>query len=438
MSIKPMAGRRRRVAAMAGSVLTGLLGVACVPCASAQSPESDRSPDAAPGLPVSEEFVLPDVSDKALEATKIEPEHKKYSLKWGVALLPADYTNFTQDPASQQQVGRQDDKFEVRSARLMARGYVDLGRTWNYMVSYEYKGFDQAKTANWAATDLNISTQTGTFLGKVTLGKMKEPYVYEMAGDAANLPQNERILSPFFKSRSIGIQFSNTFMDRSGTWSAGWYNDWLASGKSFATNGQDAAARVTFLPVWLDEGSGYLHVGASLRYAGAADHVIRLRGKPASNVASNYVDTGNISADHAFNLGLEALWNSGPYSVLAEYAHAHISAADGSNPGFSGYYATASWVVTGEHRPYDKNVGYARRVMPSRKIGAWEVFMRYGVVDLNDGAVHGGRMTGWWTGINWWATRRWKASIGYGTIDLEKNGTVGNTQTVLSRLQWIF
>ena len=122
----------------------------------------------------------------------------------------------------------------------------------------------------------------------------------------------------------------------------------------------------------------------------------------------------------------------------SEGINSHVSAADGSNPGFSGYYATASWVLTGEHRPYDKNVGYARRVMPSRRIGAWEVFMRYGVVDLNDGAVHGGRMTGWWTGINWWATRRWKASIGYGTIDLDKGGTVGNTQTVLSRLQWIF
>lgn len=407
-------------------------------CACAQSPESDLSPDTVQAPLPDSAFVVPDASDRVLESTKVEPEHKKYSLKWGVALLPADYTNFTQDPTSQQQVGRQEDKFEVRSARLMARGYVDLGRTWNYMISYEYKGFDQASTTNWAATDLNISTQTGTILGKVTLGKMKEPYVYEMAGDAANLPQNERILSPFFKSRSIGIQFSNTFMDRSGTWSAGWYNDWLASGKSFATNGQDAAGRVTFLPVWQDEGAGYLHLGASVRYAGAADHVVRLRGKPASNVASNYVDTGNIRGDHAVNLGLEALWNSGPYSVLAEYAHSQVSSADGSNPGFSGYYATASWVVTGEHRPYDRNVGYARRVMPSRDIGAWEVFMRYGVVDLNDGAVRGGRMTGWWTGINWWATRRWKASIGYGTIDLDRGGTVGNTQTVLSRLQWIF
>jgi hypothetical protein len=29
-----------------------------------------------------------------------------------------------------------------------------------------------------------------------------------MVGDAANLPQSERLLSPFFKSRNVGIQVS--------------------------------------------------------------------------------------------------------------------------------------------------------------------------------------------------------------------------------------
>ena len=41
-------------------------------------------------------------------------------------------------------------------------------------------------------------------------------------------------------------------------------------------------------------------------------------------------------------------------------------------------------------------------------------------------------------GLNWWATRRWKASVGYGNIDLDKGGLTGNTDTWLGRVQWIY
>ena len=43
----------------------------------------------------------------------------------------------------------------------------------------------------------------------------------------------------------------------------------------------------------------------------------------------------------------------------------------------------------------------------------------------------------WYTGANWWATSRWKASLGYGNTDLERFGTTGNTKILLARLQWI-
>ena len=45
-------------------------------------------------------------------------------------------------------------------------------------------------------------------------------------------------------------------------------------------------------------------------------------------------------------------------------------------------------------------------------------------------------MDGWWAGVNWWATRRWKASVTYGDIDLDARPR-RNTRTSLSRIQWI-
>lgn len=407
--------------------------------AHAQSPESDLTPESAHRALDSSAFVIPDVSDKTLDATRIDPEHKRFSVKFGLVML-ADYTSFRQDAASVAQVGEQLDKFEARSIRLMARGHFELLRDWNYMVSYEYNGFDRDddRTNDWAATDFRISTDLGGPLGTLTLGKMKEPHVYEMAGDAANLPHHERLLSPFFRSRNVGVQLSNDILDKRATWSVGWYNDWWVTHQPFATSGNDFAARVTALPIWEGGGANYLHLAASVRYYSAVDNQLRYRGKPASNVASDYVDTGKIAGDHAWHTGLEALWNVGPYSLLGEVVQAHLVTYSQGTPVLSGYYMTASWVITGEHRPYDRTAAYARRVLPTGQWGAWEVIGRIGRVDLNDGAVQGGKMNGWWAGVNWWATRRWKASIGYGNIDLDRAGQNGNTRTLLTRLQWIY
>ena len=68
-----------------------------------------------------------------------------------------------------------------------------------------------------------------------------------------------------------------------------------------------------------------------------------------------FASTGNIVAESAFQYGLETLWSSGPYSLLAEYNHATVDSPALGDLKFSGYYATGSWVITGETRPYDRN-----------------------------------------------------------------------------------
>jgi phosphate-selective porin len=405
----------------------------------AQSVESDVTPESARLVKDSSEFAIPQiVSDQSLQSMQYQDEHDRFAVKFGLVIMPADYTTFDQDAASKAQVGNQRDEFEARSLRLMARGHFELFRKWNYVASYEYKGFDQTSTADWNVTDMRVSTVLGPQLGTVTLGRMKEPYVYELVGDAANLPHNERLLSPFFRSRNVGVQLSNAILDQRATWAVGWFNDWWVEGESWSSSGNDFAGRLTALPVWGDDGANYLHVAASSRYYGAVDDQLRYRGKPASNVADDYVDTGKVPGDHAWHTGLEALWNVRGYSLLAEYVRADLSTRDGSNPTLDGYYVTAGWVLTGEHRPYDRKAGYARRILPQGRWGAVELIGRVGRVDLDDGSVRGGTMDGWWAGVNWWGSGRYKASIGYGNIDLDRFGITGNTKTLLTRLQWIY
>ena len=405
----------------------------------AQSVESDVTPESEHLVRDDGHFAMSSVvPDKTLEAAQYEDRHDRFSVKFGIVVMPMDYTSFDQDARSKDQVGNQKDELEARSLRLSARGYFELFRTWNYMISYEYKGFDQTSADDWNTTDVRVSTVLGPRLGTLTLGKIKEPFAYEMAGDAANLPHNERLLSPFFRSRNVGATLGNTVLDQRATWAVGWYNDWWTTGEDWSDSGNDFAARFTALPVWSDDGANYLHVAVSTRYYGAVNDQLRYKGKPASNVAADYVDTGKVAGDHAWHTALEALWSRGAYSVLAEYVRADLSTRDDGDPTLDGWYVTGSWVLTGEHRPYDRKAAYARRILPQGRWGAVELIARYGKVDLDDGSVRGGAMDGWWTGVNWWANNRWKASLGYGNIDLDRFGITGNTKTLLTRLQWIY
>lgn len=311
--------------------------------ASAQSEESDPAPalgafEAAPLPPPQEPFLLPDVPDSLLEQTQLR--ERWFTLKMGLVLI-ADYTAFDQDADSLGQVGTQEDQLEARAARLMFRGTLGEDHKVGYLVAAEYKGFETEPEDLWSLTDLSFTFPLDGPATKLTLGKTKETFAYEMVGDAANLPQLERVQSPFFVSRNIGVKVTRVIgAAQRMTASAGVFNDWFTTGDSLADSGTDVSTRITGLAWDQPDGKSFLHLGVSGRYVGADDDTLRYKGRPESNVTDNYVDTGDLASDHAWHLGLETLWNEGPYSVLAEYDRAWVDAPSSGDPEFWGGYVT--------------------------------------------------------------------------------------------------
>ena len=308
----------------------------------------------------------------------------------------------------------------------------------HYFASYSFNGFDapQNKKKSWDFTDL-IVTFPAWKLGAITVGKNKESFIYEMVGDAAFLPQLERVLNPFFTSRNIGVTLSNYAFNKRMTFSGGWANDFWATGQRFESSSNHYTSRLTGLVTTNKQGSRYLHLGLDGRYAGAVNGTIQLKGKPESSVASNYVDTGQIAASNQKELALEGLWNRDGISVTAEYVRSWVNATQVANPTFYGVYVTGSWVITGEHRPYDRNVGFARRIIPQRRLGAVELIARYSHVDLTDKSVHGGLMDVGILGMNWFLNRYWKIGINGGFANLNRSDLHGLTSIVQMRLQFI-
>ena len=381
----------------------------------------------------SEKFAIPDVPEELLDSIKYRNDY--WSMGVGLGVL-VDYTAFSQDDESIAQVGRQENELEARSLRLLFGGTLDFIGPVSYLLATEFKNFYR-EGATPTIVDLTLLWKFRGRQDWISVGKQKEPFVYEMVGDAANLVQHERLLEPFFRSRNTGIKYESNFLNRRVGFSLGWYNDWWHSSEDFSDSGNQYVARLTGLPIWLDKGARFVHLGVSSRYVEGDDDVLSYRGRPGSNVSDYYVDSGAFTADHAWHMGLEALFSGYKFTILTEYAQARVESQEAGDPIFDGWYVATSYVINGGPRPYDQTAGYSRRVQPYTAWGALEPLFRFGQVDLDGGDVRGGKFDKWYLGLNWWATRRWKLSIGYGNIDLDRFGTVGNTKQVLLRLQWI-
>lgn len=426
----------RIVAALVAGVAS-VAQAAPAPAPAAAQDAFETIPDVVADKPVPEtvvpvRFVVPDFAP----GRQIFPELDTRLLRAALSIeMIGDWTGFSQNSASIAQVGVQESRFEVRSARLRFIGGIGGGYRFSYTVAAQYRGFDVDPDRTWEVTDLALNYLVNKGGTRISIGQIRETFSYEIIGNTASMPQSERILSPFAASRNIGISATHVFgADRDWTVSAGYFRDSFG----FSGSGLGATARLTHL-LYEDAAMGrYLHLGLGYRHRAADDGVIRYRSRPASNVADNFVDTGNFPSNGADHIGIEALWSDGGVSVLGEYVGAFVDAPDVGSPYFQGFYVTGSWVLTGENRPYDRARGLARRIVPTGRWGAPELVARYAAVDLDGGSVRGGSYDRIDLGINWWATTRWKFGADVGRTWLRSGGTRGTTDSLLMRAQWVY
>lgn len=408
---------------LAAGLLTWLAGAA--PASAQGGAPAPRTDSAGP------RYLLPDLAPDALVYNG-----RHLWIRPIVGVL-ADYSWFSQDETSVGQVGVQADQADLRAARLGVAARLQAAPRVELFAVFDYIEPKRREDVRYELLDLTIGVPLGDRT-KLSIGKQKQPFVYEMVALAALLPQQERILSPFFLSRDVGVRLSGRAARDRITWWAGWFNDWLTAGTSAASAGNDYVARVTGLPLASADGRVYVHLGLGWRYTEAEQGVLRFRGRPESNVADYYVDTGDITASHAVEGAFEVLATWHQWSLLAEWVRASVAGAAGRNPRFEGSYLTASWVLTGEHRVYERAIGGGRAPIPAGRLGAWEVVARYGRVDATDEAVDGGVLDKWYVGVNWWATPQWKAGAGYGVADLARGGVDGRTAIAIVRVQWLY
>ena len=164
---------------------------------------------------------FPDVPDAWAEAVRYENEYFSAGVLFGALL---DYTILDQDQQSIDQVGKQENEFESRSVRFLFAGTLDFLGPWTYVVAAEYNGYDRApEDRAFNFVDVAVARPFADGAGRLRIGKQKQPFVYEMVGDSANLMQHERFLEPFFVSRGWGVSYMHTWLDKRLGIQMGWY-----------------------------------------------------------------------------------------------------------------------------------------------------------------------------------------------------------------------
>lgn len=322
-----------------------------------------------------------------------------------------------------------DDKFtDAHGARRKYLGfYVKKPGVYDGTVYYDFQ------SKQWQDAFIRLQSQAvlGDDFGALRFGQSKTPVSFEGVTTSTQTTFIELALpsQAVYENRRIGVDWA---IQRP---------HWLASLGYYGQNlegkdpGHTLAARAAWVPIHQPDKVLHLGVAASQE---RPEGVVNALGVPGPAIASfktppeagltdvTLISSGTLTdVDHINRLGLEELWIDGPWSVQSEYLRAQTT-FNTAKPDYDidGYYAFASWVVTGESRQYhDGNVS---NVIPSHPWGAVEFALRYSELDLNDGRVLGGREHDVTAGANWYLGTHLRLQANYIRAFSDRRGLVIN------------
>ena len=366
-----------------------------------------------------------------------------------VAALMLDRQSWLdQDSNGRDQVGDLDE-FEGGEIRGLRFGGVGTINTFDRPVIWTFfaatsafdKGFDSREDDDLTLYDLRLDFPLGSKTN-FSIGKQKEPISMERIMSLAYLPQQERaaVSDALLPSRNVGMVLSGSMLKDRISWAGGAFNNWLDRDQpnSFSDNTTQYVVRATAVPFVSDNESTLLHLAGSYRYADA-EEAVRIAIEPEFKQAPKFIDTGLFLGEDFTTYQGELSLRSGPFWLHSEYLKAESDAPISGDRSYDGYHVTASWITTGEVRPYNKRVGVFGRIPIARTVnqngwGAWELSSRYSNLDLRDGPTDEGKLDIWSAGVNWWLSPYMNVNLNYRYITLDKLGVEGTSQGLSARV----
>ena len=412
----------------------------------------------------------------------VETPNKDFALHVG-ARFDGDTVAFTQSPvlkaAPTAGMGDLEDGTFFRRVRVVMDGTL-----WQVFEFRFEPALEQTQNGIVTIDETYVGMKDIPILGTVRAGNMRLPQGLEgnqVSGSRAmTFMEASYDADAFFAQFAPGVLFTNSILDQHMTYTAMGYRQTQsgAVGQNDAADFGDgkfgATGRLTFLPIYRDDGVELLHLGVSGTWRKSenvdnaagnlndTNNFVDLRARPllrdaqgaygttfdnGGNLlpgdANRMVDTGKLFSSSSSVAATELFFVCGPFSVQSEWAMMFVSDASplaagggptrGMNPqtrSFNGGYVELSYFLTGEHRTYDRRLGrldFSYFTGPATNFwltrddngglnvgrGAWEIAARYDYLNLNDGPIRGGVVDGCEIALNWYLNPAVKIQFEY-------------------------
>ena len=362
---------------------------------------------------------------------RVESPDKAHKVRIG-GRLQYDWTWASPSGGIEDDVLELEDGSETRRARFYVSG--TLYESVDFKLQFDWAGGDASlKDAYVALNDLPTYVKFGHFKEAFSLeGLTSSKYITFMERSPA--------VNTFSPARNAGVGLSSAWLDDYATYAIGVFRGTDDQGKTIDEDVYSITARLTGTPVYEEGGKRLVHLAVSGGYR-AQPEFLRYRARPPIHNTVRFVDvrssstdaetgekvTTDLAGDEGWLWGVEAAAVLDSWSVQGEFLGVNEDLADGSSFDGLGWYVQASYLLTGEHRPYKRSSGTFSGVKPLQNYGgggsgAWELALRYDSLDLNDGDVQGGELDDTTVGVNWYLNPAIRFTANYVYSDLDDSG----------------
>ena len=355
---------------------------------------------------------------------KLESADKNFSIKLG-GRIQYDIMFISQDDSLNNHF-EANNGTEFRRARLYTSGTVY--KTIKYKFQIDFAG------NHVVIKDAYLKFTKIPGVGNITVGNFKEPRGFEMISSSNFITFMERALTnQFDNDRNLGIMLNNSWFDKRFSAYLG-FNYPSGNNAKYSGNKYNLATRISGLPYYKDDnGLQLIHIGGGYTRENHNYEEASYASRPEAHLAPKYlkVDFDNISHINEYNAELVLIYNSLSFQsefTMADVVTGEYSTLSKDNYNMNSFFGDISWFITGEHKNYNKGKSAFDRIKPKRNFreeggfGAFEIAVRYSLMDLNDGDINGGKMNNITLGLNWYLNPITRVTLNYVRSNIDQLG----------------